>query len=192
MRSLLFILFLGMVFFSCAPKSREAEEKYIDVDGLINSQLQHLQRSKPTLTKQAGVNGSRSVDSLTLDSAGWANELEVFRSLGNLNQRVYAGGYSVEGPLDDPLSNLLIRQYTNPNSPLRSLKVYYQANPERIRQLEGEVEEVNPLYSARRRMSLWFEDEGGAPMITRYEIIGFQKAALRDTVHFRVEGIVGW
>lgn len=187
-----FLFALGMVLLSCAPKSREAEKSIVDIDGLIDTQLQQLHQRKPLLTKEASVDASQSDSSWTPAASVWDNELEIFRSLGMLNQRIYASGYTTEEPLDDPQSNLLIRRYTNSEAPLRWLHVYYQENPERIRQLTGEVEEVTPLYSAHRRLTLWFEDDRGRTLLTRYEIVGYQKAALRDTVHFHVQGAVGW
>lgn len=184
-------LVTGWVLFSCAPRSRESANSLLDVDGLIDRQLEQLYNRKPLLTKQAQVDASRSDSSWTPGAAVWKNELEIFRALGMLNKQIYAADY-IKASLDDPQSNLQIHQYANPGSPLRWLRVYYLEKPDRIRQIEGEVEEDTPLFSAHRRLSLWFEEHNGQPLVSRYEIVGFQKSAMRDTVHFRVQGVVGW
>jgi len=177
---------------ACAPQSKTSEKPVLDIDGLIDGQLAKLGSQPVTLYKEAGVKGANADTTFVPDAPAWRAELEVFRSLGMLNQKVYAGTYRQEGPLEDPRSNLLIRQYENTEAPLRWVRLYYQDAPERIRQVEGEVLEATPLYTARRVLSLWFEDDRGVPVLSRYTVSGYQKIALRDTVHFEITGVVRW
>lgn len=190
MRGLL--LFLLLACWSCAPKSRQAGKSLVDIDGILQRQLDQLAEKRPALTKTASVNASESDTTFVPGREAWKSELEVFRTLGMVNQRIYADQYLREGPLDDPLSNLLIQQFTNQEAPLRRIRIYYQDEPERIRKVEGEVEESTPLYTATRRLSLWFEEDHNQLSLNRYEVAGYQKAALRDTVRFRVTGMIRW
>lgn len=194
MKSFLVAFLAGVVLLSCAPQSQKIEKTLVDIDGLIDKQLEQLQQRRPTLRKRALVDAVVSDSSWTPLAATWQNELEIFRALGIINQRIYEGSYTQQGPMDDPRSNLLINSYTNANAsaPLRWLHLYYQDEPAKIRQVEGAFEEITPLFLAHRRLSVWFEDDRGRPVLSRYEIVGYQKLALRDTVHFRIQCEVGW
>jgi len=194
MKSFLVVFIAGVVFLSCAPQSRKIENTLVDIDGLIDKQLEELQQRRPTLTKRASVDALVSDSSWTPAAATWQKELEIFRALGMINQRIYKGAYTKQGPIDDPKSNLLISSYTSANAsvPLRWLHLYYQDESPTIRQVEGAFEEITPLFLAHRRLSIWFEDDRGRPVLSRYEIVGYQKSALRDTVHFRIQSEVGW
>ncbi|GEM_PF-2711244 len=188
----LLILFLWVTVGACAPKSRAMEKPVVDIDGLIDRQLALLTGRKPVLNKVAGIHDRASDTTYVPDKEAWRSELEIYRSLGMLNQRIYEGTYKTEGPLDDPLSNLLIRQYANDEAPLKLLRVYYLEKPDRIRQVEGEVEESTPLLTSSRRLTMWFEDDRGSLLLTRYQLTGYQKAALRDTVRFQIQGAIKW
>ena len=188
----LLTLCLGAGLLSCAPGTRKNDNQVIDIDSLIDLQLVQFDRLKPTLHKQGGVNETVSDTTFSPSSYGWKSELEIFRSLGVLNQPVYSGAFLTEGPLDDPRSNLMILQYSLKEAPLKWLKVYYQDEPGRIRQVEGQVEDLTPLNASSRRLTLWFDDVSGLTTLSRYEINGYQKVALRDTVKFMIKGTVLW
>ncbi len=187
----IFCLLLGFVMASCVDAGGpKVTAPVFDITALLNAQLDALATRKTSLEKEAGVNHSTSSTTLVPSQEFWTRELEIFRSLDAINRETVK--YRAEGPLDDPQSNLLIRRYTHPDAPLASLLVYYQDDLRRVRKVEGEVQERTLLYFARRRLTLWFEEDRGQPVLNQYEIRGFQKASLRDSVHFFVRGKVTW
>jgi hypothetical protein len=164
----------------------------VDIDGIIDGQLAMLEQRRPALAKEATVNAFKSVKTFSPTREDWISELEVFRNLGMVNQRVYADGYVSAGPFDDPFSNLLIRQHENRDAPVKVVKLYYQDVPEHIRKIEGEIEESTLLSKAHHKVILWFEEQSGELSLNRYKITGYQKTAWRDTVHFEVLGNIQW
>lgn len=177
---------------ACAPSSKKKEASEVDIDSILSLQVRILGERKALLTKSSEGSAGRSDTSFVPTSTGWKEELEVFRVLGSFNQKLYQGTYQIEGPLEDPRSNLKIRRYTNDQAPLRSLLVFYRDDLSRIRQLTGVVEDANPLYSAHRELTLTFDELNGKPALTGYKVSGYQKLALRDTVRFEVTGVAQW
>lgn len=187
-----FIVSLFILLNSCAPTSQKLDAEELDVDSLLSLQVEVLTSRGVSLTKSANVSSSPGDTTHTLVSTNWREELEVFRGLGAVNQKLYKGTYRVEDPLDDPRSNLRIRRLTNEQAPLRLMEVYYQDEVSRIREIKGILEESNLLYTARRELILHFDKLDGKAALSRYSITGFQKLALRDTVWFSVNGLVNW
>ena len=191
MKDFLFVTLL-LAAGACTPTSTNNVPGEIGIDSLLSGQARLLAERKVGLTKTASVFANDSATSFIPSPTEWKEELMVFRVLGTLDQKLYRGTYHVEGPLDDPNSNLSIRRFTNQQSPLRSLQVYYQEDFSRIRKLSGIYEEANPLYKAHRELTMHFDEFQGKPALTSYAIEGFQKVAMRDTVKFAVAGIVNW
>lgn len=184
-------LLLGFVMASCVDVSdQKVAAPVFDITGLLNAQLDALAARKSSLEKEAGVNQSTSSTTLVPSQEFWIRELEIFRSLDAINRPTV--NYHAEGPLDDPQSNLWIQEFTHPYAALATVRVFYQDDPRRVRKVEGEVRERTLLYSSRRQLTLWFEEDRGQPVLNQYEIRGFQKASLRDSVHFFVRGKVTW
>jgi hypothetical protein len=186
---MLSVLLLGV---ACAPTPASVVTGPLDFDALIEEQINGLSQRMVTLEKVATVGEVLSDSTLVPTVADWKAELGIFRQLGMINKTIYQGTYQQQGPLEDPQSNLHIQQYTSATSPLRVLKVYYQVEPQRVRKVEGFLEESTPLYSTQKKLTLVFDEENGSPVLTRYSIVGYQKVALRDTVRFSVESAIAW
>lgn len=191
MKAIFFSTFIIAVA-ACTPSSTKTAPDELNIDSLLSLQVTLLAERSVSLSKSAAVSAHRSDTILTPNATHWRKELEVFRELGLLNHTRYKGSYRIEDPLDDPRSNLKIRRFTNKGAPLRSLQIYYQGDLARIRQLTGVIEEDNPLYAARRELTLRFDELNGQLALGSYSIEGFQKVALRDTVWFSMTGAVNW
>jgi hypothetical protein len=177
---------------ACAPTPAPVVQGPLDFDALIEAQINGLSQRIVTLDKVAVVGEVRSDSTLVPTATDWKAELDIFRQLGTINKTIYQGAYQQEGPLDDPQSNLHIQQYSSATSPLKVLKIYYQVDLQRVRKIEGFLEESTPLYSSQKNLTMVFDEENGKPVLTRYSIVGYQKVALRDTVRFTVESTITW
>lgn len=192
MKNLLSFLSLLLVAVACAPTPASVVQSPLDFDALIDGQINGLSQRMVTLDKVAVVGDVRSDSTLVPTAADWKAELDIFRQLGTLDKAIYQGAYLQEGPLDDPTSNLHIQQYSSATSPLRVLKIYYQDDIQKVRKVEGLLEESTPLYSTQKSLTMVFDEESGKPVLTNYSIVGYQKVALRDTVRFSVESVITW
>lgn len=188
---LLLATLVGFAFASCAtPAEHKLPGTAFDINRLLDAQEDILAGRSIRLEKEAGVNGSTSTDTLSPNAGFWTSELAIFRTLDAVNRE--SGYYIESGPLKDPQSNLLIRQFTSEAAPLAAVRVYYQDEFRRVRQVEGVVREQTFLYGTNRTLRLWFEDDHGSPVLDHYEIQGYQKVLGRDTVHFFIRARVRW
>jgi hypothetical protein len=70
------------------------------------------------------------------------------------------------------------------------MKIYYYGQPENIKRIEAQFNEVNSLYSSSRFLIMNFQDLNNKPVLSSYSVTGGQKMFLGDTVIFSIKGIV--
>lgn len=177
---------------ACYQKPAAKDFGLLDFDHLVDEQISQLSQHRNSLEKEAAVGAHRSDSTLVPTPEIWKTELDIFRRLQLINKPIHQDAYRSEGPLDDPRSNLKIQQYTSDSSPLIVLRIYYHQSIERVRRIEGVLKESNQLYASQRSLTMEFDEVAGRPVLTGYEIDGYQKVALRDTVHFSVLGKIKW
>ncbi len=184
---------LVVLFLACEPRPAEVAKPPLDINTLLATQANTLSQYGVSLIKTAAVeNAVPDTTTRVLTSKEWSVELDAFRDLGMINKQSTWDLYHSEGPLDDPRSNLHIQRYSSDKTPLRTLSIYYSTELQRMHRIEGVVHEENSLYTAHRNLLLEFEDVQGKPLLTHYEIRGYQKLALRDSVPFRIHGVIKW
>jgi hypothetical protein len=177
---------------AACSQEQKISEKYFDFDGLIDEQISQLSQRMRVLDKIAEMSGISSDTTFLPSVKGWGSELEIFRQLEIINKPIYRDVYRVEDPLEDPKSNLKIRQFEAASAPVPSIRFYYQDNFSHLKKIEAVINEKNVLYATRRVMVIEFDEEDGERLITRYGMNGFQKMILRDTVRFSVLGQIDW
>lgn len=180
-------IFIGALALASCHNESVVSQKYFDIDSLINQQLVYLNKSGATLTKMASIDGSSDTTTLRPDSITWANELEVFRQLDLINKPVYTGAYEIEEGVKDVNSNLLVKSFkAKKSAPIRSLKLFYQSNPEKLRKVEAQLIEQNSLYFTTRKFLIELDDVNGKLILSKTRIKGVQKMILRDSVNFAI------
>lgn len=192
MASRFLFLALAWLMLSCGPRTSAPIQGAFDVDAFLNSQVTLLSQRGVTLQKRADVNGIGSDSTLVPSATRWGQELDIFRQLNLIGSRLYSETYERDNTLDDPQSNLKIQRYRSKTAPLRELRLYYQDDLRHLRRLEGEVVEDNPMYLARRALTLEVEEVGGQLILTSYRVVGYQKLALRDTASYLITGALRW
>lgn len=176
----------------CAPKRSMNPRGSFNVDSLLDEQIHQLGQRSVQLTKSATIDRDTAMAALVPSPEEWKSELEIFRQLGMINKDLYRDQYRREGPLSDPRSNLLIQRYLASSAPLASFSIYYRGNLRKVKRLEGILTEANPLYSAHRTLVLEFDEINDQLVLSSFQIKGYQKVALRDTVHIAVVGTIHW
>lgn len=181
------IVVLGVLAMTSCQNNTTVSKKYFDIDSLINQQLRYLEKTEASLSKMASIDSATDRSNFKPDSTSWANELEVFLHLDVINKPIYVGAYEVMDGEKDINSNLTIRSFVaNREVPVKSLKLYYQGSPKKLRKLEAVLSEQNSLYYTSRKFSMEFEDVNGQAVISRYDVRGTQKMILRDSVKFSI------
>ena len=183
-----------LLFLLAAACSQEQKTtvKFFDFDGLIDEQISQLSQRMRVLDKVANMSTTQSDTAFLPSVKGWGSELEIFRQLETFNKPTYRNVYKVIDSVKDTRSNLKIRQYLAADAPIPVLRFYYQDEFSRLRKIDAEITETNPLYSTHRLLTMEFDEEEGKPMLARYSMIGYQKMILRDTVRFSVQGQIDW
>ncbi|MGE0588597.1 MAG: hypothetical protein AB7O48_08490 [Cyclobacteriaceae bacterium] len=183
------VRFLVMLFFvaGCVEKAKNTDP-FFEIDQLIDQQINILKRSGASVEKKAEVGDANDTSSFVPDSVQWANELDAFRQIANINRPIYKEAYSIEEGLDDHHSNLKIKRFsTSRNIPVKSLDVYYQDNIEKLRKIEAVITDQNALFFASKKLILQFEEHQSKLLLAGYSIQGVQKMMLRDSVNFTIE-----
>lgn len=187
-----FLTLFCVVLVSCSEKKDDAASPVFNFDKLIDEQVSQLSQRRLSLDKSARVDGDHADSTFVPTPEHWTAELDIFRHLQVINKPIYQNLLRLEEPLEDLRSNLHVRQYTVPASPYILLKIFYQDEPNRMKKIEATIAESNKLYSNRRDFAMEFDEQDGRLLLTGYEIRGFQKVALRDTVRFAVKGKINW
>jgi len=182
---------LMLIIAACSPEQKNTS-KFFDFDELIDEQISQLSQRKRVLEKVVQMSTTKSDTAFLPSVQGWGSELEIFRQLETFNKPTYQNAYQIKDSLNDPKSNLKIRQFEAADVPVPLIRFYYQGEFIRLRRIYAEIAERNLLYSTRRILTIDFEEEDGKPLLAHYGVSGFQKMILRDTVRFSIQGQIDW
>lgn len=194
MRVAVFVfLFFSALLFSCRQPDVKYVKSYYDFDSLITKQVTDLGKAGGKWRKISLLNGKADSTSFLPDTTQWKNELDVFRQLDAINKGLYKGYYRIVEKKDIH-SNLMVRslQFIKDNeegleSPVPYVDFYYFNHFEDLRKIKSAYKEGNLLFSSGRELTLEFE-EGKRKNLVHYEIKGFQKMILTDSVLLSVKG----
>lgn len=183
--------FAVLAMVSCEKKP-QAVVAFYNVDSLLEAQTDWLSEIKTSTKKVAILDGKKSSSTLNaLDTAGWENELNIFRDIDFINRAINGDAYLVEQNIPDTRSNLSIKSVTTQEDlPVRSLKVYYHQTLQKIKRIEAQFLETNALYSSSRFMKLEFHEINEKTTLASYSVSGGQKMFMGDSVQFSILGTV--
>jgi len=189
-----YVAFFLLLIYGCSQDSEtDSTLKYFDVNGLIDNQIVFLFQNGAKLQKTATINSEGEENVLEIDSAGWIEELGIFRDV-DLNRNVYLKAYQVVAGDSDPGSNLKSYIYQPVNSDdvlVKYLKIFFLNDSLEIRRLEAEIYESNLLFKNQKIYKMEFDRDGFNNLVLQsYRIEGYQKMTTMDTVRFSINGIV--
>lgn len=193
-RKLISLLIIPVIVFACQQQQKDTARKtFYDFDSLVNAQVTYLSMTSSALHKEASIDDTTEVvDVPKIDSAAWAEELDIFRQLDLVNKPIFRADYVVRDGLHDTGSNLLIREITSSAKevPLPVLKIYYEGSIKNVRKIEGLYNEKNALYSGSRYLSMELNNVYNKTILTSYSITGGQKMIMGDSVQFKIMGTI--
>jgi len=162
------------------------------LDGLLDRQVILLDSVKAKLSKKTVIDGEMDFRTMTLDSASWAKELEIFYKV-DLNDPALRAAYSEQNQqVSDSLHVLRYDLKEGRSAEIHHLSVFYnqdKANPDSIIAL---FKETNALYNSQRKLKLYFSAGNGVHLLSKYNISGNQKMMMKDTISYSIEGINKW
>jgi hypothetical protein len=184
-------IFIG--FFSCKQTDIKYAKSYFDFDSLVNRQVRELAAGNARWKKVSSLNEKTDTAIVQLDTAKWKNELDIFRQLDAINRGIFKGYYKVSEQKDIH-SNLTVRSYRfqksqddKLESPVPFVDFYFFNQFSDLRKIVSVYEESNLLFSSSRKLSMEFE-EGQKKNLIGYQVNGFQKMILADSVLMNLNG----
>ncbi len=149
---------------------------YPEVDQLLSNQ--HSLLSDQQLSKEVWLDGESETRLLQLDSAGWAEELAFLQEV-NPNQSGYVGAFD-ESTKDN---ELVLKLKMDENGSLRNFSFTKESGNVLI---AATIHEDKDVYVHHKEIQINLFDR----KILDYEIEGYQKILLGDTIRFRISGSI--
>ena len=183
-RSLLF--FLGLFFYASCNYDQStialSENKYYNIDSLLDAQVFLLTKSNAQLSKKVTLEEVI----LNMDSTDWSSALSVFRHL-DLNKPSLNDAYFVINNIADSSSNLTILQYQlkdqNSHQRLKELRFYYLESLKNIKKITAESRSTSLIYSSKNIYELSFGQDQKQTTLKSYTIGLQQKTLFKDSVN---------
>lgn len=184
-KQFIFVLAIALLTAACeqpVPRTDSATGFY-DVSAYLQKQKEHLQRTKPVLTKKVQT-GDQPAETVKVTDTDWANELAIFEEADL--RKPSLRDYYTRREQTLPNGGITIRydKLEDAEAPIEYL--YLQLTPERtLQHLEAAFLEKNPLFYSRRKASLSVDSISGN--ISSYSIAGVQKMILGDSLRYTIQ-----
>lgn len=175
-------LLVAILLLSGCQENRQSAIKpdlFFDLDSLLDAQVRMLSEQQYTLTKSVRMDGKEEKRQTTPDSAGWATELIIIKDF-DLNKPTNVGAYKVSEEGDAIRYELT----ADIDAPVKNFEVISTAG--HVSRISSNYFEDKSIYQHRRNLTLEFE-EG---RLKAYEVKGFQKMILKDTISYIISGKV--
>lgn len=183
MRIFCWLVLIAVLFFSCDQSAVKYDKPYFDFDSLIQNQVKIL--GKSSWKKFSRLN--QKIDTVLIQPDSMRAELDIFTQLDVINKPIFKSKYAVEEK-KDVHSNLMVRRYTfqeDNEDKLKSavpyVEFYYYNRFSDLRKIVSNYNETNLLFNSSRKLTLEF-GENQPKKIIAYQIVGFQKMLLSDSV----------
>ena len=179
MKNFFLLLVLSqLVFCSCGRLSPDMIEvpHYPAIEAVYAKQVEQLANRK--LIKTVTLGTQTETDTLTLDSARWIAELSFMKELFP-NTPEYVGVFDVS-EMDNQVT---LRLKPTESGILKKLLVM---NPKEYVAISATVHDFNYFYVDHREVNIKLEDG----LIASFEILGYQKMLLKDTIKFSISGTI--
>ncbi len=158
-----------------APDSIEVAS-YPEIDTLLSNQVLLLEGNQ--LEKEVWLDGKSESKQFSPDSTGWAQELSFLKEI-NPNQSGYVGAFdeSKEG------SSLELQLQEGENGSL----TYFSSIPtDNLLSIRATIHEDKDVYTHHKEVVVNFLNG----KIKSYQVDGYQKIVLNDTIRFRIKGAI--
>lgn len=173
------IFVILLVVFGCEKLKPESVNipDYPDLEQVFNDQVKKLDTA--SLKKSVWLDGKEENKTLVMDTVLWKKELSFLKEI-NPNTPEYVGAF-------EKSENEIRTQLTLMSTEKGKLKVLsYALEGINYSTIKATIHEEKEVYSHHREIDVQFENG----LLTSYQISGFQKIVLKDTIEFRIRGQV--
>ena len=182
------LLGMALAFAGCEQMDTHSTPRY-NADSLLQAQAKRLQQAHASVFKKVTFeNTADEVNIIQADSAFWQSAFESFSILGALNKP--GSRHDYEAALNRPVTNanLLVNQYKATGAQrLRSVNIFHQGTPGSIRKITAVTEAENLLYKNHRTLTLDFQIIKDVPLLTHYEIEGWQQLIFGQKKYYSIK-----
>ena len=181
------ICFLSVLLFHCSDEKQSRIHKYFEVGHFVDQQLAQLRLSNARLVKTMRFDDGIETQTLSgLDSNSWRKELRIFGE-HDINKPVLLDAYSIDEQSQSNGGRIeTYRLVDDGKNGVLDMEIVYRANGE-VASWRSSFKEENLLYSNFRDVSLITGDEG---QLTGYNIEGYHKLLLKDTVRYHIAVVI--
>ena len=187
MKKILFLLVFAIT--SCSlPEQKGGDQvtkKYFDLDSLMQIQMEQLESLNPKVNKSLTIGGKK--EEKTVKNVDWNNELSVFLN-SDINKPKLLDQYSAKKTThgsDILLSYDFIKKGV---TGVQKMLITKDKSTRHIQSVEIENLERNAIFSSHKNIDLTFKDN----QLASYSMKGFDKVAMRDTMWYEVQGVLGY
>ena len=166
------------------PRTAGSGALYFDVRGLLDGQIQRLDRSHAATLKRVSVRGGPP-ETVRVPIVKWADELQLFFQ-ADINKAALRGAYAVDSARlpDGRLRRTYTRRAGRSIASVARLEVLSAGAASE--EITADVEQQNALFSARKHLRLDLRQG----RLTGYAVQGTQKLVLFDTLRYTAAGQV--
>ncbi len=186
-------LFLLIFIWSCGldiNKKRGSVNKYFDINGLIEQQVNMLDSVSPSLLKTATIDGVDEHNLLTsLNHATWTKELAIFKSADINNPRM-ADSYQFVETNKSGIKTIIYKSKFPKTTSVDSLAISFTDTGKNPIKLHARVRDGNALFESDKTMKMMFTIVNNQNMLSSYRIEGWQKMISKDSTTYLIEGLV--
>lgn len=175
---------MSMLLATCSPEGSEIEavssiDSYFDVQGLLQENEDRLREMNVVLHKKATFSGAVEEETISLDSAALAEELDIFREV-DINKPVLSDRYLTETEVKKGQQVTTYLADDKEELNINYLKVYKDLESDQVERIEALFSSRNILYNSTRLLSLQYGPVNGQQLPVYYQVEGSQKMIFND------------
>lgn len=189
------LLFLITIAASCGQienNNKNTTNKFFDINGLIDNQVNLLDSIGPFLLKKANINGVKEHNKIdTRSDFSWEKELSIFKST-DINKPVLNDSYEIITNTDSSSKTVIYISKTPAATQADSLFIHFDILEKGPIKIHAFISSKNMLYESAKTLDLTFQKIDKHSLISSYRIKGWQKMISKDTTTFLIEGILNF
>lgn len=187
-QSLWLALMASLILLQACEEPKAAKpvvKKFFDLEGFLDSQASYLNQMPVKVRKKVVINGEP--ESQQLQRLDWEKEFAFFNE-ADINKPAWRNSFTSDSIIDSKTGiKTVIHKATEEDVNVDWLKLNYVMPENRLQSIEAKVGGSNMLYASGRLMRInCFQDANDSLRIKSYDLKGYQKLILQDSVTFVV------
>jgi len=163
-----------------------ADPLYFDIVTLIDRQVELLSSINPSLVKAYEVEGK--VETRTLGDINWEGELSIFKE-ADLNSPVLRGKYLKKEEKTDQGKRVSYTPIDILQKGISTFVVEFDES-ENPTSIQTELISDNIVFSSQRKLSLYFDQLKGTPILKSYSILSKENLIFKKEEANRLNGTI--